>query len=211
MRLASWDWIFAAAAIFFVFATFFAKTASSEPLDLGGVTVEPPENLDLTFQVIPSYDSKQKVLAGWDGQKLQYVIGRVTKLPPEFRDANKYLAGYTHDIRQASVPGTFESGRTGNYKSTGGLNGTYMEYSTELRGLKKTRPQVMHFLTDSNVAFMVVVSPIDDTVKDKMLDESIEIFRTAAFSGTAPVASDRDETPLFGKWIAEEQIGRAHV
>ena len=217
MRFVPWDWIFAAVAIFLVFATSYSDAASSEPLDLGGLTVDPPKNLDLTFQVIPSYDPKQNVLAGWDGKTLQYVIGRAKKLPPEWLDANKYLAAFVRDLRAASMPDTFESGRTGNYKSAGGLNGTYMEYSSVLRGQSKARPQVVHFLTDSNTAFIAFVTPVDETARDKMLDESIAIFRTAAFGGIVPMdgtvamADDSDAKQLFGKWVAEEHTPDGRV
>jgi hypothetical protein len=204
MRFASWFWIFAATATFFVFATFYADVASSEPLDLGGLTVEPPETLDLTFQVIPSYDPKQKVLAGWNGKTLQYLIGTAKRLPPEWLDANKYLAGLARDLRAASAHGSFESWRTGNYKSAGGLNGTYMEYSIVLRGESKAQRQVVHFLTDSKTAFIAVATLTDDTARDKILEESVAIFRTAALGGAAPIANNSDESKLFGKWVGEE-------
>jgi hypothetical protein len=213
MRLASGSALFAAIATFAGFAMFYADVASSEPLDLGGgLTVEPPETLDLTLQVIPSYDPKKKVLAGWNGKTLQY-FGTAQRLPPEWLSADKYLAGLVRDLRAASAHGAFTSGRTGSYKALGGLSGTYLEYSLVVRGQSKSTRQVVHFLTDSKTSFIAFVTLVDDTAKDEFLDESVAIFRTAAIGGAAPTAASSDESRLFGKWVDDEKTpdGRAVV
>ena len=39
-----------------------------------GLTVVPPADLDLTFQVIEDYDPNQKLLVGWQGEDLLYAF-----------------------------------------------------------------------------------------------------------------------------------------
>lgn len=57
-----------------ILITFFVSELSlAAPILLpSGLTLDPPDEIDLTYQTIPSFDESEKVIAGWNGEKLQY-------------------------------------------------------------------------------------------------------------------------------------------
>jgi hypothetical protein len=157
----------------------------------------------LTYQVIKANDPNKKVIAGWDGDKLEYIVS-VSKLPPGWLDARQYLSGFVKDLRGLSVPQKFELRRQGSYGADGGLRGSFVESVFTIRGTELPQQKIVHFLTDSKTSYFALATLIDSAAADKMLDQSLAILKTATISTAlaAPVA--RDNNKLIGKWLTKE-------
>ena len=168
-----------------------------------GLSVQPPESLDLTYQAIPSYDKEQKVIAGWAGPKLRYFIS-VQKLPPGWLDPKAYFSGVARDLRAAG--GTVEEGAQGEYTAASGLKGSYLALRLKLDPGSPVDESVAHFITDGKVAFFAYVSLTGISNVEQVTAETVSLFKTASISiGIAPVgARKRNESPYFGTWLAEE-------
>ena len=80
--------------------TISSHTYSQPQIVANGLAIKLLEQLDLTYQIIPDYDEREYVLAGWDGEDLQY-FSAFSKLPPGWLVADKWFAGFKRDL----IPG----------------------------------------------------------------------------------------------------------
>jgi hypothetical protein len=183
-----------------------AAPVLAEPFVMAqGLAIEPGEELDLTYQVIESYDKTEKVLAGWNGEELRYLI-TLEKMPPGLVDGESHLLALERDIRRLSANKTYQSGRKGNYETAAGLEGNYAEYRFTMRGSEEPSRQVAHFLTDGKSAFLTIATAVQEAAAASMLDESITIFRTASFQqGVDEAPPKKNEDILVGKWSGTAQ------
>jgi len=176
----------------------------AKPLDLEvGLTVEPPAQIDLTYQIIKANDPNKKVIAGWDGDKLEYIVS-VSKLPPGWLDAKQYLSGMVKDLRGLSVPQKFELRRQGSYDGDGGLRGSFVESVFTIRGTDLPQQKIVHFLTDSKTSYFAIATLMDSAAADKMLNQSVAILKTATISIEMAAPAARDNNKLIGKWLTKE-------
>jgi hypothetical protein len=178
-----------------------AAPVLAEPFVMAqGLAIEPDEELDLTYQVIESYDKTEKVLAGWNGEELRYLI-TLEKMPPGLVDGEAHLVALEGDIRKLGAANSYQAGRKGNYETAAGLKGNYAEYRFTMRGSEEPSRQVAHFLTDGKSAFLTIATAVQEAVAPGMLDESIAIFRTASFQqGVDEAPPKKNEDILVGKW-----------
>lgn len=171
-------------------------------LDLpAGLSIDPPEDLDLTYQIIPAYDEKEKVVAGWNGEDLQYIIP-VERLPPGHTDAQTYLVALARDLRKAWSD--LDIGRQLAYTARNGLKGTVVELIRPAKGNKPATTLIVHFLTDGKASFSASVTPVPPASASLALDESLRLFATAARVDDAPHAPPAKQDELIGTWVAEE-------
>lgn len=181
----------------------------AQPLQLAaGITVEPPEQVELTYQIIPSYDEKAKVLAAWDGDKLKYFVD-VSELPPGYLNARTYLSAFATDLRKAWK--NLEIGRQGSYKSAHGMSASMVELVRPAAGNDERKAMVVHHLNDGKRAFLVTVSLIPPVSAETAMAETVAIFKTAAVSAEKPAAQESNETPLVGLWTIEETLPDGRV
>lgn len=164
-----------------------------------GLAVDPDDTLDLTYQVVPDFDEHQKVLAGWEGDKLRYVV-TVEKLPPGWLEAQKYFQVLVRDLRATGR--TVEPGRTGEYKARSSLTGRYLELRLRSSAQGVTTTQIAHFLTNGRVAFIAFANAVGADSAERTLDESQRLFKTASLPGNAPSVAPQvsNETPYIGTW-----------
>lgn len=175
-------------------------------LDLpAGLSLKPPADLDLTFQVVPSYDENEKVIARWRGDELQYFVS-VNRLPAGYLDANSYLAGFERDLRGAWS--ALVVGRKSTYKAKGGLNGTVVEYSKPAKDDAPGVTLIVHFVADSKASFIATATPVAPGAVTPAFDETVRMFASAAMMkpGAAPVPVVRNEDELVGKWTSEDRL-----
>jgi hypothetical protein len=185
--------------VLFALTSLLTTVTFAEPLDLGvGLAIDPPANLDVTYQTIARFDARAKVLAGWRGDKLEY-FANVQKLPPGWLNPDQYFTGLLRDIKAASRDNSIELMHEGRYETSAGLHGAYIEYAVLLRGSETLRQQVVHHLNDEHNAFVSVATTVDDTGGDQALSDTIGIFKTAAATSAAP--AERREGILVGQWI----------
>lgn len=168
-----------------------------------GLAIQAVESGDLTYQVIPEYDEKQKVVAGWDGDKLAYFI-TTTKLPPGWTKGGEYLGRLAADLQRLGE--TVALGRQGTYVSKGQLAGTFLEIRTKNREADTWRTQFAHHLTDGKQAFLLMVQNTGNA--DTTLERSFAVLQSAAKPLTPVPGAEQasEETPWFGNWKAATDL-----
>lgn len=175
--------------------------ARAEPLALSaGLQVEAPAGLDLTYQVVPSYDEQERVMAIWQGEALQYFIV-TTRLPPQHHDAKAYLLGMARDLRTAF--GGLEVGEQHTYRTAGGLAGTAVEFRKP-----DGNAVVTHFLTDGTASFAASAAALPAVRGQRVVDETIALFQSAVTlaPGATPARDARAEDALVGRWTVEDTL-----
>lgn len=188
------------------FALFLGLQIPARALDLpSGLSIEPPADMDLTFQLVPAYDDNEKVIARWRGDDLQYFVS-VNRLPAGYLDAKSYLSGFERDLRSAWS--TLVVGRKSTYKAKDGLSGTVVEYSKPAKGEAPGVTLIVHFIADGKASFIATASPVAQGAAGAAFDETVRLFKSAAFSkpgaDSGPVMRDEDE--LVGKWTSEDSL-----
>lgn len=175
-------------------------------LDLpAGISLDPPENLDLTYQIISSYDEKQEVIARWNGEKLQYFVS-VEKLPRGYLDAKFYLTGLARDLGKAWSG--ISVGKQSTYTAASGLAVSVVEFSKPAKGDTPVTTLVVHFITDGKSSFAAVASPIAPTTSSIVFDETVQLFQAASITDPrlVPARKAKSEDELVGTWSGEESL-----
>lgn len=176
----------------------------------GGITVEPPSSLDLTYQVVSDYDPVEKVLAGWAGDKLQYFVS-VEKLPPGWTDHAKYFQGLVRDFRAAGR--SVETAGSGSYATASTLSGRYLLIRSRPSSQAAPTSQTVHFITDGKVTFVAIATLTEKDAEARMVEETQLLFRSASLSGpgAGEPSSVKAETPYVGtwKWLGTAPDGRS--
>jgi hypothetical protein len=181
-------------------ASLLCSSAFAESFSLGvGLAIDPPADTNVTYQVMPRFEARAKVLAGWTGDKLEYVAS-VQKLPPGWLDADKYFTGLLRDIKAASKDNSVTVLHDGHYETSTGLHGAYIEYAVLLRGSETVRQQVVHHLSDNTNAYVSIATTVADKAADKVLTDTVSIFKTASLTTDAAPVEHR-EGALVGQWI----------
>jgi len=175
-------------------------------LDLpAGISLDPPENLDLSYQIVPSYDEEQEVIARWNGEKLQYYVS-VEKLPPGYLDAKSYLTGLARDIGKAWSG--INLGKQSTYTTASGLAVSVVEFSKPAKGDAPVTTLVVHFITDGKSSFVAVASPIAPTSSTVVFNETVQLFQAASITDPrlVPARKAKSEDELVGIWSGEESL-----
>lgn len=168
-----------------------------------GLQLDPPGALDLTYQVIPSYDEQDKVIARWSGDRLQYFIA-VSRLPPGWTDAQTYHAGMARDLRAAWD--ALQTGRSERYRTAGGLSGSVVEYIRPSTDPDRAATTLLaHFLTDGKVSYLATVSVVPPAAVARVFDEALSLMRTATL-GAEESPRVRSEDAFVGSWTMEERL-----
>lgn len=171
-----------------------------------GIEVEPPSSLDLTYQVLPFYDEKEKVLARWDGDNLQFFV-TIQTLSPEYTDPDAYIRDVVRDLKSAW--GSVDVGRTATYPGVQNFNGTALEVSKPATGDEPSIPLVMHFITDGKRAYVATVTTAGGAsiTQDQLLQESADLLRTVhpTPDGKPVPAKVFEGSELVGNWGMEEK------
>jgi hypothetical protein len=164
-----------------------------------------PENLDITYQVIPAVDKSLKYMAIWNGEALQYTIA-VHKLPKDYLDPKVYMQGFYRDLKTAYKDA--KPGGSGGFNAKGKLKATAVEllYSPTPDNSKAT---IGVHLTDGQEAYGAVVTEYQknpDT--DAILKQVVSIFRLAnvADPENLPQPDKREEDGYIGSWMSESKL-----
>ncbi len=149
-------------------AALMSSQVYSEALNLGeGLTVEPLADLPITYQTVPSYDANKKMLTRHTGETLQYFIS-INRLPRGWVDPEQYLSRLVRDLSATSKGETIEVISGGQYTSTAGVAGYYIEYAFTPLGSDKTQHQVAHFLTNSRRSFAAIGALLQEPAADQL-------------------------------------------
>lgn len=169
-----------------------------------------PENLDITYQVIPAVDKSVKNIAIWNGEELQYTI-LVNKLPKGYLDPKVYMQGFYRDINAAFK--NVKSGGSGGFETKGKLKATAVEllYNPTPENLKAI---IAVHLTDGKEAYVATVTEYQKNPNtDAILKEVVSIFRMAkvADPSIVPHADAREEDEYIGVWESKSTLSDGQV
>jgi hypothetical protein len=169
-----------------------------------GFTVDPPASLDVTFQVVPTYDEQEMVFAGWSGEKLDYFVA-AEKLPPKYLDPSAYFTAVAHDLRAAW--GGLQVGRQSTYKA-GSLAGTVTEFTKPAKDGAGPTTLFMHFLTDGRVSFVATATVVPPATPTSVLDRSTQLLKTAHLAAVPAALAPQpsNESPLAGTWTTDDKL-----
>lgn len=167
------------------------------------LAIELLETLDLTYQIVPDYDDTESVVAGWNGDELQYFVA-FSKLPPGWLDADVWIAGFTRDINAASERNSLDVLDRGSHKSSGGYELTYIQISFIPKGKYESQIQLVYFITDRNNSYLAFATPTVESGEDKLRSEVISILKTthAPASNITPLVR-KNEDRYIGIWVGE--------
>ncbi len=200
-------------SLFFAFSS--AASAVSLP---DGLEFEPTTDLDLTYQVIPAYDEKEKVIARWQGDDLQYFVV-LMRLPPEYTQPKIYLHALIQSLKQAW--GRIEAGEYVSYDAAPGFKGTAIAIDKPASGDDAALHQVYHFVTNGNASFAGVVSPVaKGFAPADLLAETQQVMQGIhlAAPGQAQLKREYEGAELVGDWNissmtsnGEEMLAKLHL
>jgi len=83
-----------------IIALGFAPTAWSEIWKIGETLEVNPSQLDVTFQVLPDYDPVEKLVHGWRGDELHYLI--LVDQQPGGKKPEKYWKGMLKELKRGA-------------------------------------------------------------------------------------------------------------
>jgi len=190
-------------------STVVLSTAKGQPLEdpsvngialPQGLTVFPPQHLDVTYQILPFYSETESVLAIWQGDALHYFI-TLTTIPNHWKAAH-YFARLQRDLSAGSDGGRVTTGRQNAYGAQGRLKGHTLELSYKARDAQTPVYQVAHFLSDGNTTVVGFATTPVKAQAEIMYQTSTELFKTARVTHQAQ-QPHTDEHPYVGTWVTE--------
>ncbi len=122
-------------------------------------TFTPPTNLDVTFQVLPEVDPNRKLVLGWKGHELCYLI-RVKNQPGHVTQ-QQYWELFMNTMKERcndQVSILYE----GEYKTLNGKDVTHKTIEYTCDGEKAT--QVYSLLIVSRAAYLVIGTSTDGDI-----------------------------------------------
>lgn len=178
--------------------------ATAEPIIFPtGLRIDPPADVDVTYQVVPSYDDKENVIAVWNGEKLQFFITQ-EKLPPGHEEAKSYLSLLVADLRKAW--GGIELGRQVAIPSANGVTLTTVELSKPAKAGSLPSTLFMTHVVARDSAYMLQAVVVPTAMPDEVYAKLVKLLRAVSFDtiASAPeAASLTEESPLVGTWESE--------
>jgi hypothetical protein len=178
--------------------------ATAEPIIFPtGLRIDPPADVDVTYQVIPSYDNKEKVIAVWDGEKLQCFITQ-EQLPPGYNEAKSYLPLLAAELRKAW--GGIELGRQVAIPSAGEVIITTIELAKPAKSGNAATTLFVTHVAAHDSAYVIQATVVPTAAPDEVYTKLVKLLRTVALDTnvaspeTAPLT---EESPLVGTWESE--------
>ncbi|KAF1072374.1 MAG: hypothetical protein GAK45_00206 [Pseudomonas citronellolis] len=151
-----------------------------------GIAVEPPAGQQVTYQVLPFYDTSKKVLARWSGDQLSYYVS-LQALPAGSTDPDAYIQSLVNELKAAG--GSVAVGRRSTYQAAQGFRGI-----AQVLGRPEANPatpaMVVHVITDGQHAYLAIATGVETTAisPDELLRASTELLRSVHASGVeAPI------------------------
>lgn len=120
------------------------------------LTVDVPEDLDVTFQIFPHYSEEENVLCGWDGDKLIYAVA-TDEQPGGYSNA-EYWGGMLDAFKADENVGVSVV-KEGIYEC---MLGAGVEYKIfKMQAGEEVTHQIMCLISDQRVAYWVFTTLID--------------------------------------------------
>ena len=79
-------------------ALVFSASVWSEPWRIGKALDVDPSGIDVTFQIFPDYDPVEKLVHGWKGEELHYLI--LVDQQPGGKKSKKYWKGMLKELKK---------------------------------------------------------------------------------------------------------------
>lgn len=189
-------------ALLFLFSCISHVQAESITLPIG-LKLHPDPSLTLTYQTVSSYDPVKKVIAGWDGDKLQYFIS-VSRLSTDSFDHEQYFPSLTQELRAALAE--VKEGRSGSYKTVSSMSVNYLELIVKYSRSSKPRLQIHHLITNGKNGFLAVVAVEDINAGSRALRDTKRIFQSASLHDESMDPIITAESPYIGVWTWQGKV-----
>ncbi len=161
--------------LFVIFAVFCSSVLSAETWKIGNhISVSPPEDMDLTFQILEEYDENEKVLMGWDDEELAYLIS-LDEQPGGIKNS-KYWEGIERELKNNSENKKLTILNEGSYLSDKEMEITYKIFSWQEEG--EIVVFMHNLIKNDKVAYWVMVYIVDNKKIHDVANKSIQILKT---------------------------------
>lgn len=139
------------------------------------IEVTPPEGLDITFQIYEDFDPTQKVIMGWTGEELNYVM--TTDHQPGGLKTKKYWRGLLSESKKQSDNNKLAVIHEGEFSNQHGYDITFKIFTLMLDG----EPQfhVYYLIKDDVNAYYVMAIPVDQENLQGAWEKSTQIMHSA--------------------------------
>ena len=154
----------------------FTSIARAEGWKLGQfISVKPPADLDLTFQVMEAYDPNEEILVGWIGEELDFLM--VVDEQPGGLDNKAYWRGLENEYKKITDDGKLNVLKEGQYETDLGVPVSYKVFLWVSDGERNL--QIIHLVKNQQIAYWVMLSPQSIERADLNLESSIKVLKTA--------------------------------
>lgn len=134
-----------------------------------------PENIDITFQVIPEYSDSEEVICGWLESELKYII--TADDPPGGMVHENYWSGMLETLKGNSDNRILKIIASDEYESLFGERITCKIFQTTLDGDEHNH--ILHLIVGEHIAYWVITVFINITDIFKTNSEVKEILKGA--------------------------------
>ena len=161
-------------AIFIIFVLFFSSSAFSESWNIGKSLKVKPLNLDVTFQVFPDYDPEEKLIHGWKGEELHYLI--LVDQQPGGKKIEKYWKGMLKELKKDSDNRKVKTLSEGVYSDASNNDISYKLLSWLSEG--DTIVQMYNLVVGKENSYWVIATPFSDEF-DYMINQTKALLATS--------------------------------
>jgi hypothetical protein len=162
-----------------------------------------PDDLDFTHQIIEHFDTKEPVLASWNGDELEYFVA-FQKLPPGWLDAKKWINGYKRSMKVISKFFSFKTIAEGDvHPKPSDYAGMYCEIEFIQRGDTDVSQQVVYFIANKESSYIAVASPTQKSTKEIRIDMNRVIETVSSAENVVTLRSKQASADYTGIWHSE--------
>ena len=157
--------------------TFFVFSASvwSEPWMIGKTLEVNPSEMDVTFQIFPDYDPAEKLVHGWKGEELYYLI--LVDQQPGGEKSQKYWSGILEEIKSGADDRKVAVLSEGVYSGASNKEISYKLLSWVSEG--DTTTQMYNLVVGKKTSYWVIATPFSDDF-EYMVNETKNLLSSSA-------------------------------
>lgn len=162
--------------IFLVLVLMFSNFIHAENWKLSKhIEVTPPEGLDITFQINEAYDPDEKIIMGWTGDELNYMM--MADYQPGGHKANEYWKGLLSETKKQSDNNKLAVVHKGEFLNNNDYQITFKILAYLLDG--NPTFNVVYLIKNGEHAYYVMAIPVDEEQLQGTWEKTTGIMQTA--------------------------------
>ncbi|MBB1326297.1 hypothetical protein H5089_12440 [Pseudoalteromonas sp. SR45-1] len=139
-------------------ALVFSVSAWSESWKIGKTLEVDPSGIDVTFQVFPDYDPVEKLVHGWKGEELRYLI--LVDQQPGGKKSKKYWEGMLKELKKGADDRKLTVLSEGVYSGASNNEISFKVLSWISEGDITT--QMYNLVVGKRISYWVIASPFSE-------------------------------------------------